>query len=1450
MTDISKEERLQFIKDINEGFPLEENPSIGFTDNFDVNAPDDSPLGEEVVESFPSNASTEVLRSIVRTGTDLGKAPIRIPAALVGKEKEAEKFLDLATKQGLESFFQPLALIDPDLKTQAVSSMITDEGKFKENETVAGTISDVGTYILGVKKGTDVVESAIGPFVNVLTKYVLGDAFAGQILKDPEEKENLFNFANEIMPENVTSDMVRYMAGNENDTELVNRLKLFGENAALTTFTELFGNVIKGTSKLYNKTFDDLSSEEKGNLFLNFLEEATEEVKLKREPIEASTVDEVPEDVQQIIDQSNSFFQRTMNRLFSSRGFFTPKAYDLYNISQFNQREIIGKAKGIHKRLQKSLDNITSEVERDRILKISQEVLTEEDISRNAQDIAASFNIPLSAAQELVNARSFIDQLSLQITDSPFVSKETKEIILGNVGNYLRRSYELFENNNYVPTPEVIADAKEYLILNYRKSNKNLTEDEALAKANDTIDTILSKGDKKATYEWITNAKKINKSILTQKNEELAPEIRALMGEIEDPADNILATISKMATFVENSKFYGKLQGLGEGKYIFDVKDPNRDRNVFNVKIPPGTTNSSLDGKYTTQEMLDAILDNQSRFTQIVGDKGSRGGFELYRNFLGLKAAIQKNKTVYSHVTHLRNFTGAIQFGAANGINPFRNVNNSFKTLKEVLGDGTDEETLKFYGRMQELGVINTNVRMGDTQALLDASADTWFARTSEAFIDKTGSKEALQKVEDFYMATDDLFKMNAWATELETLIKANKEAGLDVPLEVLETEAARIIRDTFPNYDRVTPLIKATRDLPLGNFVSFPAEIMRTSYNILERGVKESLSDNPVIKKRGLQRLAGYAATSSGWAGLAKGSEMALGLSEEEAAAIDAATETPWSRSAPRVKALLKDSDGKQYLTALDTQYVNSYSTVQEPFLEVIGAVQRGEVTKDNMDEILKDAFTGAVKNLASPFVSPAILSNTLLDISVATFAEDGRTITGRPLFSPGLQPKEKIFEATSLIFETIAPGSVTSAIDLAKTYSGDRHFSTGKQKHLYGEGIKQVTGFGFRKVSPEDSLDYARRQYEFDVRNSTTGKNSIEYDRAAKKIVERYEYQVSQVYKHQKQFYKKLKQLEPLLEIYVPTEEKRSGVNGEELLNFIEKTKGNKNKTNLREKLELNFINADELLRTKGGSNLSKSVISDIQIGRYNAPKQPTSKLLLENVDKIKFEEGENLATLQAQLDAVYRKYHFLPFDTQELERIEKRRNNLAKGGVVNIPNAPAEPDERINKLTGLPYTETAGPAFQDNEDELDPLRRLGFGGGGRVKKNEGGPEEYDVKKAIESKVASLVGISKENLEWATNLSDKYSGGLDGKGDAARHLGLGFITSLTENPSVALKAANARELIDPIGRKMDVFNNNLGSQIKAKDLKEAEEKIDDLIKNKTAMFMTTEESRQARGY
>ena len=41
-------------------------------------------------------------------------------------------------------------------------------------------------------------------------------------------------------------------------------------------------------------------------------------------------------------------------------------------------------------------------------------------------------------------------------------------------------------------------------------------------------------------------------------------------------------------------------------------------------------------------------------------------------------------------------------------------------------------------------------------------------------------------------------------------------------------------------------------------------------------------------------------------------------------------------------------------------------------------------------------------------------------------------------------------------------------------------------------------------------------------------------------------------------------------------------------------------------------------------------------------------------------------------------------------------------SKGGVVeDVPNVPVEPDERIDKMTGLPYDEQAGEAFMDEEE-----------------------------------------------------------------------------------------------------------------------------------------------------
>ena len=107
----------------------------------------------------------------------------------------------------------------------------------------------------------------------------------------------------------------------------------------------------------------------------------------------------------------------------------------------------------------------------------------------------------------------------------------------------------------------------------------------------------------------------------------------------------------------------------------------------------------------------------------------------------------------------------------------------------------------------------------------LDGSADDFFGSLKDY---GTVGKKLLSFIsgQKKYVATDDFFKINAFEKELDVL----KQAFPDEPIEVLERKAAQIIQDTMPNYDKVPNGVKAFRYLPIGSFVSFPAEIVRTS--------------------------------------------------------------------------------------------------------------------------------------------------------------------------------------------------------------------------------------------------------------------------------------------------------------------------------------------------------------------------------------------------------------------------------------------------------------------------------------------------------------------------------------------------------------------------------------------------------------------------------------------
>ena len=70
-------------------------------------------------------------------------------------------------------------------------------------------------------------------------------------------------------------------------------------------------------------------------------------------------------------------------------------------------------------------------------------------------------------------------------------------------------------------------------------------------------------------------------------------------------------------------------------------------------------------------------------------------------------------------------------------------------------------------------------------------------------------------------------------------------DAELD---NLVKREAADIVKNTVPNYGFVGPAVKTARLLPIGNFMSFPSEMLRTSTNIVELGLKEMRHSKKVI--------------------------------------------------------------------------------------------------------------------------------------------------------------------------------------------------------------------------------------------------------------------------------------------------------------------------------------------------------------------------------------------------------------------------------------------------------------------------------------------------------------------------------------------------------------------------------------------------------------------------
>ena len=474
-------------------------------------------------------------------------------------------------------------------------------------------------------------------------------------------------------------------------------------------------------------------------------------------------------------------------------------------------------------------------------------------------------------------------------------------------------------------------------------------------------------------------------------------------------------------------------------------------------------------------------------------------GFLYDSLFLFPKATSQFAKTVFSPITHARNFFSAATFQTANGI-WFENPKTLAAAWRDAFG-ALQPQSIKqnsklaqeLYEEAVELGVTNTNARAGDMMRLFQDVGSTFGQgklatdRLTKMMLQPNWAKKFAKWSQDMYVAEDDFWKLGNWVMERYRYKNAYKRAfdkGLikEMPTDKqLKSMTADIVRNTVPNYEYVPEFIRSLRKLPVGNFVSFPAEILRTSTGIVQQAIKEI--NDPVLRTIGMKRLAGFAATTAVVPPtIVEMFKTIYDYTDDELEALKRFL-PDWSKNSTILP--MKDEEGN--LKYIDFSHGFAYDTVTRPVQTVLNMVAQGETDEKTLMEGFMKGLAVSTSELGEPFISESIWTEAFLDI----IRGGGKTKDGKILWTDATPIGERVSAGIAHVVKTQAPFSAQQMIRLGFAARGEPtktvgpYRGTGQTYELTDEALG-FTGYRPVPVDPARSLDFMMSGYQRSIRNA----------------------------------------------------------------------------------------------------------------------------------------------------------------------------------------------------------------------------------------------------------------------------------------------------------------------------------------------------------------------------
>ncbi len=759
------------------------------------------------------------------------------------------------------------------------------------------------------------------------------------------------------------------------------------------------------------------------------------------------------------------------------------------------------------------------------------------------------------------------------------VVADLKKALTGKVDNYLVKSFATFTNPKWLPDNIIRKNARDWVVTNVVKKNKDLRDAafkgfprakglNAYEKYADTIiDDILHVG-KTPGKNPVKQLQEIGTKLLRQDEyqflktgEELPDVIKKLLGKEKNLRFQVLATVTDASASTAQKAGFDRIAAIGlKNGWLFKTPEAARNTYIGAQQITKvkrlGTLDSTIEGLWTSPELAQMFKGSGNVLDRLTSAA-------IWRQMLQFKVGVQMGKTLYSPQTQVRNVTSASFFALYNGhLGHAANVGDSFRmVIRDIFKAGkyqpiNDVKFNEYVEKLVRLGIWDENVVASELRAVMKNIKDGKINSDDELF-DAFIKNLPTEKVARLYAGGDNLWKQFGYEFYKSDLTAALKNiddvedwfklhggrfdkkeliSGVTKSYDdALDEAAAFALRNTYPTYSKVPPVVQELRKIPFfGNFVSFPSEMLRTGVTSVAMSLRHIASDNPVLRQMGYKQLmGGFLATYGLGTSLSAISYNLTGSTKEQWDAYKRSIAAPWDKNS-QLYAVTGWENGEA--AAINFSYFSPYDVLERPIEAALSMAAKQDIAPEDIDNYVMSLMfdpKGPLMELLEPFIAPAIGGERVLDVVSGNFligGRGGRTGEGSRIYTGADELEDKFNKSLVHILKGANPGITASGAKLYGGWKGDVS-GAGLPMKWQDELLALLTGTRIIRIDAKKDLSWLAA--EMNRLNRDADETSKFYkskgyiDRPPSIMVDEFNEMQEKAFRIQRDFYIQLKDL-----------------------------------------------------------------------------------------------------------------------------------------------------------------------------------------------------------------------------------------------------------------------------------------------------------------------------------